>query len=188
MDDEGILIEVDQGRVTRVSTNGVPLIGGAAVTYDGGEILLLPVREPTKEEQIERIVTALREGRANSQRHRIRIASEAASKHYLAIAQATGALANLLSDLACKEDGDPVALVTRIQESVNRIDDDILREVRQQLLVTCAQAMELRFGEVEEEEHHSLAPAQSAAMNEPQLETGTEDSVPPEPYRVAYQR
>jgi len=160
MDQEGILIEVDKGRVTRVLTNGAPLPGGAAVSYDGAETRLMPVREPSNAEQIERLAAALREGRANTQRLSIRKACEKAAGHYQAIAQATGALASLLSDLRRNtQDGDPVALVTRMQEAVNRIDADVLREVRQQLLVACATAMEPSAGADDEDERAERPPA-----------------------------
>lgn len=171
MDHEGILIEVDQGRVTRVFTNGVPLSGGAAVTYDGADTELLPVREPTHQEQIERIAAALIEGRNNTQRRGIRTACETAANHYQAIARATGALANLLADTTRNGIEDPATLVTRIQEAVNRIDDDILREIRQQLLVTCAGAMELRFGVPEEDEY--VPPRRT-----PATDTGNADAAP----------
>ena len=165
MEHEGILIEVDQGRVVRVLSNGVPLPAGAAVTYDGTDLRLLRVREPARAEQIERIITALREGRANSQRDGIRTACERASEHYQAIAQAAAALANLLSDMTRPKDEEPAELVTRIQEAANRIDDDVLGEVRQQLLVTCAQAMELHFGA--EEDERPPAPPSGARHVEP---------------------
>jgi hypothetical protein len=157
MEHEGILIEVGHGRVIRVLSNGVPLPAGAAVTYDGADPRLLQVSEPTQAEQIDRIIVALREGRANTQRHGIRTACEKASGHYQAVAQATAALAELLSDVSDTTDGDPTALLTRVQEAVNRIHDDVLGEVRQQLLVACAQAIELRF-DVEEEKRQPPPP------------------------------
>lgn len=190
MDNEGILIEVNLGLVTRVLTNGTPLPAGAAVTYDGAETRLVPVREPSNEEQIERISAALREGRANTQRHGIRVACQAARKHYQAIAQATGALANLLADLNRINDEEPAALVTRIQEAANRIDDDVLAEVRQQLLVTCAEAMELRFAADAHERQPVVAngvlPVRDVPR-EPPREPSRE--MPPEPpRRLAFPR
>jgi hypothetical protein len=158
MDQEGLLIEVDRGRVTRVLTNGTPLPGGAAVIYDGAETRVLPVREPTNAEQIERIAAALREGRSNTQRQGIRKACERAAGHYQAIAKAAGALAGLLEDLKRTPDGEPVALVTRMQEAVNRIDADILREVRQQFLVACAAAMELDFDADDQQRPPAIPP------------------------------
>jgi len=162
MDHEGILIEVDQGRVARVFTNGAPLPAGATVTYDGGEARALRVREPSLGEEIERFVAAQRAGRANTQRHGIRTACETATKHYQAIAQATGALANLLSDMARLRDGDPATLLAGIKEAASRIDDDILREVRQQLVRACEAAMELRVGE-DLEGRKPAAPARAPA-------------------------
>ena len=144
MDNEGLLVEVKQGRVVRVLSNGVAVPAGAAVSYDGEAAQLVPVRQPTQAEQIERIVTALHEGRVNTQRNGIRSACADASKHYQALSQATGALATLLSEITRKE-GDPAELLTGIQEAVNRIDDDVLREVRHQLLIACASALELRL-------------------------------------------
>jgi len=158
MNSEGILIEVDGGRVTRVFTNGAALPAGAAVTYDGAETRLVPVREPSQEEQIERIVAALREGRASTQRHGIRVACESAAAHYQAIAQATGALANLLSDMTRARDDEPAAVLTRIQEAVNRIDDDVLGEVRKQLLVACAEAMDLNVADERPEQRPPAPP------------------------------
>ncbi len=146
MDHEGILIEVDQGRVARVFTNGAPLAAGATVTYDGTDARALPVRKPSHAEEIERFVAAQREGRANTQRHGIRTACETAFKHYQAIAQATGALSKLLSEIARLRDGDPATFLESIKEAANRIDDDILREIRRQLLGSCEAAMELRVG------------------------------------------
>ncbi len=192
---EGILIEVERGRVARVMTNGAPLPAGAAVTYDAASTRLLPVDEPTSEEQIERISAALREGRMNTQRYGIRVACQAASKHYQAIAQATGALASLLADMTRTKDGEPAVLLTRIQEAVNRIDNDVLGEVRQQLFVTCAQAMELRVGAVEEDERPLVQPVQpaqpaTAANGVRQAEAAHCEprELPPEPPRVAYPR
>lgn len=191
MDHEGILIEVDQGRVTRVLTNGVSLPAGAAVTYDGADPRLLPAKEPSNEEQIERIIAALRHGRANTQRHGIRNACEAASKHYQAIAQATGALATLLSDINRTQEGDPAELLTRIQEAVNRIDDDVLREIRYQLLVGCAAALELRLGPEEDDEAQPAAtgtrPPPVAPNAPPQADT-EQETAPIEPPRRAFQR
>ncbi len=146
MSHEGLLIEVDQGRVARVYTNGAPLPAGAAVTYDGADARLVPVEKTSHAEQIERFVATQREARANTQRHAIRTACEAAFKHYQAIAQATGSLAVLLSDMSRVRDGDPAMLLAGIKEAVNRIDDDILKEVRQQLLDACEAAIELRVG------------------------------------------
>jgi len=179
MDQEGILIEVDQGRVTRVLTNGSPLPGGAAVSYDGTETRLMPVREPTNAEQIERIATALREGRANTQRQGIRKACEKAAGHYQAISQATGALSGLLGDLKRNtQDGDPVALVTRLQEAVNRIDADVLREVRQQLLVACAAAMELDVSEDDDDVRKARPPAIPPAVPNADAPRETETALP----------
>ena len=144
MDNEGLLVEVKQGRVVRVLSNGVAVPAGAAVSYDGEAAQLVPVRQPTQADQIERIVAALHEGRVNTQRSGIRSACADASKHYQALSQATGALATLLSEITRKE-GDPAELLTGIQEAVNRIDDDVLREVRHQLLIACASALELRL-------------------------------------------
>jgi len=177
MDQEGLLIELDKGRVTRVMTNGAPLPGGAAVTYDGQETRMLPVHQPSNAEQIERIAAALREGRANTQRQGIRKACEKAAGHYQAIAQATGALASLLADLRQTHDSDPVALVTRMQEAVNRIDADVLREVRQQLLVRCAAAMDLDVGAVEDE--HERPPAIPPVVPKADVFAATE-MAPPE--------
>jgi len=196
MELEGILIEVDQGRVTRVLSSGVHLSAGAAVTYDGADAQLLKVREPSQAEQIERIVAALREGRANTQRYGIRAACDTASKHYQAIAHATGALASLLADITRAKDEEPAALLTRIQEAVNRVDDDVLAEVRQQILVTCAEAMELRVGPDEDERRpavtngllHQLESLQhdDAQDGNAQDDIGQDDDVHWEPSRRAF--
>jgi hypothetical protein len=182
MDQEGILIEVDGGRVIRVLTSGAPLPAGAAVTYDGTETQVLPVREPTNAEQIERLAAALREGRANTQRQGIRKACEKAAGHYQAIAQATGALASLLSDLRRTPDGEPMVLVTRLQEAVNRIDADVLREVRQQLLVACASAMELNADAEQDAPQRppAIPPAIPAATARRESETVVRESEPEE--------
>ncbi len=189
MDHEGLLIEVDQGRVTRIFTSGAPMPGGAAVTYDGADPRLLPVKEPSHADEIERFVTALREARANTQRHGIRVACEGAFGHYQAIAQAAGALANLLADLTCAKDGDPAAMLARVQDAVNRIDDDVLKEVRQQLLNGLGAAMELRVG-VDESEHE--LPGMSWARQASAVPGTVPNTVPStvhcEPPRIAYPR
>jgi hypothetical protein len=151
MEYEGLLIEVDQGRVARVFASGAHhLQGGAAVTYDGGEALALPVRNPTETDEIERFIKAQREGRANTQRHGIRTACETAYQHYQAIAQATGLLAGVLADKSMVRHGDPDALLAEIKAAVNRVDDDILKEVRGELLRACDAAMELQLPVSEE--------------------------------------
>lgn len=196
MDHEGILIEVDQGRVTRVLTNGVSLPGGAAVTYDGADPRLLPASQPSNDEQIERIIAALREGRINSQRHGMRTACQTASKHYQAISQATGVLASLLADMTQTQEGDPAEQLTRIQEAVNRIHDDVLREVRQQLLVACAAALDLRVSEDEEMRRppaRATRPPPVTPNAPPQADAASDaaqdqDAVQYEPQRRAFPR
>lgn len=183
MEHEGILIEVDQGRVVRVLCHGVALPAGAAVTYDGADPLLMQVREPTQAEQIECIVAALREGRANAQRHGIRTACQSASRHYQAIAQTAGALAHLLANITRAKEEEPAALLTRIQEAANRIDDEVLGEVRQQLLVACAEAMELRVA-AEQDERQPPPPPRSVDREPDEIDSNEFA----EQLRRAYQR
>jgi hypothetical protein len=176
MDDEGLLIEVAQGRVARVYSNGVPLPGGATVTYDSADARALPVRELTHTEEIERFVRAQREGRTNTQRHGVRKACDTAYRHYQAIAQATGVLAGLLADMSLVKEGDPTAIVAGIKEAVNRVDDEILREVRKQLLQACDAALELRVPSDVEERPPAVPAAEPPQVNDE----------PYEPPRVAH--
>jgi hypothetical protein len=125
----------------------------------------------------------LREGRASTQRHGIRVACESAAKHYQAIAQASGALANLISDMTRATDEEPAAVLTRIQEAVNRSDDDVLGEVRKQLLVACAEAMDLNV--VDEKQEQRPPPPPKVEARQPDEVNNIEFT---EQLRRAYQR
>jgi hypothetical protein len=186
MDDEGLLIEVTEGRVSRVLTNGTPLPAGAIVTYNGRDVRALPISIPSGTDEIERFVKAQREGRANTQRHGIRTACDTAYRHYQAIAQATGVLASLLADFSLVREGDPAALAGRVKDAVDRIDDDLLREVRNQLLLACDAAMELRVPTAEDAEEEYAPPLAIPTLAEAieKIDAGAEEFADEEHYEL----
>jgi hypothetical protein len=67
----------------------------------------------------------------------------------------------MLADKSMVRHGDPAALLAEIKEAVNRVDDDILKEVRSELLKACDAAMELQ-GPMDEEAY--LPPPTPSAL------------------------